>query len=384
MSEVPSDPGPAWWRRRKLVAVLAGLVVLLAGGGTALGLSLRDRNEVPSAGLSGSPAPPGQSAAPGPARGTGPPPGADITGPLNILVVGVDTRESIPDWQPHADAVMVLHVTKGLDQAYLFSLPRDLLVNIPAFGKARFSGRHTKLTHAMSYGSRVPGTSKPNTAQGFELLAKTVSGYTGIARFDAGAVLTFSGMRHLVDAIGGVDLYVDQRVASIHLRPDGKGRTPGASSTGYVGPQKVYPKGMNHLNGWQALDFARQRYGLPSGDYDRQRHQRQLIKALVGQVFRRDLATDSVKLDKVLRALGQALTFDGRGRKITEYAYALRNVKSSSIVLIGLPGRSIGGGGSYRGEQLDAVARPFFAAVKADAVDAFVRTHPKLVNSSSP
>jgi LCP family protein required for cell wall assembly len=382
MSAVPSEPRPAWWRRRRLVAVLAALVVLLAGGGVAVAVSLRSRYEVPSADLLGSSAPPGGSAAPSPSVSTGPPPGADIKGPLNILIVGVDTREYIPDWQPHADAVMVLHVTKELDRAYLFSLPRDLLVNIPAFSKARFPGARTKLTHAMSHGSRVPGTSKPNPAQGFQLLAKTVSGYTGITRFDAGAVLSFRGMRKLVDAVGGVDLYVDQRVASIHLRPDGSGRKPGASSTGYVGPQKVYPKGMNHLNGWQALDFSRQRYGLPSGDYARQLHQRQLIKALVGQVFSRDLVGNPIKLDQVLRALGKTLTFDGRGRKITEYAYALRNVPASSIVLIGLPGRSVGSGSGYRGEQLDAAAKSFFAAVKADTIDAFVRTHPKLVNSS--
>jgi polyisoprenyl-teichoic acid--peptidoglycan teichoic acid transferase len=373
-----ATPGkPRWWRRRKLVALIVGVALLLAGGGTALGLALRDRYEVPTADLFGSPSPSGP--APSPASPT-PPKGAAIRGPLNILLVGVDTRESIPDWQPHADTVLVMHVTKGLDRAYLYSLPRDLLVDIPAFPKARFPGQRTKLTHAMSYGSRVPGSSKANTAQGFQLLAQTVSRYTGIARFDAGAVLSFRGMRQLVNALGGVDMYVDQRVASIHLKPDGSGRTRGASSTGYVGPQKVYPKGMQHLNGWQALDFARQRYGLPNGDYDRERHQRQLVKALVREVLSQNLVADPIKLDKVLRAVGKTLTFDGRGYSVYDFAYALRGVPADGIVLVGLPGRSVGSGGGYRGEQLDAVARQFFGAVKADTVDSFLRTHPKLVN----
>jgi LCP family protein required for cell wall assembly len=360
------------------VALLVGVVVLLTGGGVAVTYSLRSRYEVPSADLFGSSAP--SPASPSPSATPSPPAGADITGPLNILIVGIDTRESIPTWQPHADAVMLLHVAKDLRHAYLTSLPRDLLVDIPAFAKARFPGQRTKLTHAMSYGSRVPGTSIPDPTQGFQLLARTVSAYTGIARFDAGAVLSFSGMRKLVDAVGGVDLYVDHRVASIHLRPDGKHRPPGASSTGYVGPQKVYPKGMNHLNGWQALDFARQRYGLPNGDYDRQRHQRQLIRALVGQVLTRDLVTNPVRLDQVLRALGKTLIFDGRGRKATEYAYALRNLRPSTMVLVGLPGHGVGRGSGYRGEQLDSVAKTYFAAVRSDTVDAFVRAHPKLVN----
>jgi polyisoprenyl-teichoic acid--peptidoglycan teichoic acid transferase len=380
MTEVPGEPKPQWWRRPRLVALLVVLVVLLAGGGVAAAYSLQSGDDAPSANRSSQSAPPAGSPTPSPSATPGPPAGADIRGPLNILIVGIDTRESIPDWQPHGDAVMVLHVSKGLDRAFLTSLPRDLLVNIPAFPKAGFPGQRTKLTHAMSYGSKVPGKSRPNTAQGVELLTKTVSNYTGIPRFDATAVLSFRGMRKLVDAIGGVDLYVDQRVASIHLRPDGRPRAQGASSTGYVGPQKVYQKGMNHLNGWQALDFARQRYGLPSGDYDRQRHQRQLIKALVGQVLTRNLVTDPGKLDGVVRALGETLTFTG-GRKITEYAYALRNVRPDSTVLVGLPGHGVGGGSGYRGEQLDAVAKSYFAAAKADTVDAFLRTHPKLVNA---
>lgn len=381
MTEGPSGPNPPWWRRTRLVALLTGLVVLLAGGGVAVGYAVQSGPEAPSADPVSSSAPPSASPSPSPSP-TGPPPGADITGPLNFLLVGIDPREGVPNWRPNADAVLILHVSKGLDQAYLTSLPRDLIVDVPAFPKARFGGARTKLTHAMSYGSRVPGSAKPDTAQGFQLLATTVSRYTGIARFDGGAVLNFRGMRRLVDAIGGVDLYVDQRVASIHRRPDGKLRARGASSTGYVGPQKVYPKGMNHLTGWQALDYARQRYGLPAGDYDRQRHQRQLIKALVGQVFRRGLVSDPTRLDEVLRSLGETLTFEGRGRTVTEFAYALRNLSASSIVLIGLPGHGVGRGSGYRGEQLDAVARRYFAAVRADTVDAFVRANPNLVNRS--
>jgi hypothetical protein len=92
--------------------------------------------------------------------------------------------------------------------------------------------------------------------------------------------------------------------------------------------------------------------------------------------------SDPTRLDEVLRSLGETLTFEGRGRTVTEFAYALRNLSASSIVLIGLPGHGVGRGSGYRGEQLDAVARGYFAAVRADTVDAFVRANPKLVNRS--
>ena len=41
-----------------------------------------------------------------------------------------------------------------------------------------------------------------------------------------------------------------------------------------------HEKGCKDMEGWEALDYARQRYGLTNGDYDRQRHQQQLIKAM--------------------------------------------------------------------------------------------------------
>ena len=147
----------------------------------------------------------------------------------------MDTRVSVPGWEPHADAVLILHVPAGLDRAYLFSLPRDLVVDIPAYPKSGYPGGRTKLTHAMSYGSRVPSDKgHPSAAQGYELLRTTVSKYTGL-RIDAGAVITFNGFDKLVNTLGGVDLYVDQRVASIHRQPNGQLRKLSGST--YTGPQ---------------------------------------------------------------------------------------------------------------------------------------------------
>jgi anionic cell wall polymer biosynthesis LytR-Cps2A-Psr (LCP) family protein len=230
----------------------------------------------------------------------------------------------------------------------------------------------------MSYGSRVPGNPQhPSTAQGFQLLAKTAGAYTGIKSFDAGAVLNFRGLRKLVDAVGGIDLYVDQRTPSIHLRPDGSRRAPGGDH-GYSGPKMVYEKGNRHLNGWQALDFSRQRY-LPGGDYTRQRHHQQVIAALIRKIFSFSVVTNPVRLDSVLRALKTALVFDGRGRGVADFAYALRNLRPERVAMVSLPGGGVGGGGNYQGERLQPVAKDYFAAVRADTVAAFLATHPKIV-----
>lgn len=360
--------------RSRQLAVIVTVVALLAGTAYATGALLSGSDDgQPSTDTTASTTA-GRST---PSASPTPEPGAGITGPLNLLLVGVDTRVSEPSWEPHGDAVLVMHLPKGLDRAYLFSLPRDLVVDIPAFPKAGFSGARTKLTHAMSYGSRDPaGRKPPNTAQGFELLATTVSRYTGINRLDAGGVLTFGGFDNLVDAVGGVDLYIDQRVVSRHRRPDGTHRASGPG--GYVGPQMVYEKGQRHLTGWQALDYARQRY-INGGDYSRQRHHQQLVKAITRKILSQDLTRDPARLDQTVTALGSGFTFQGNGRRVVDFAFALSGLSVEAMTLVELPGHSVSDGSGYLGEQLDDVSRRFIAELRAGRVADFLAANPTLV-----
>jgi anionic cell wall polymer biosynthesis LytR-Cps2A-Psr (LCP) family protein len=322
--------------------------------------------------------------APAPRSSPTPEPGADIVGPLNILIVGVDTREDEPDWQPKADAVMIMHINKDLQSAYLTSLPRDQLVDIPAYGPSHFGGENSKLTHAMAFGSVVPGSQIPNPVQGFPLLAQTVSRYSGIDHFDAGALVTFTGIRTLVNAIGGIDMYIDEQTASIHVQPDASGRIPCPSCpNGVTGPAMTYNVGTTmHLVGWQAEDYARQRY-IPGGDYARQRHQRQMIKAMMTKIVSGGFLLSNSRFTDVLDALGKTLIFDGRGRKPTEFLYALRNLRADKVTPVGLPGNGVYSGGTYLGENLTPIEGPFFAAMKADTLPAFLSANPGLLNSAT-
>ena len=355
------------WKNKILWTVVA---LLLTGIGIAVALRSRPASHA-------SPTSAAQAGAPSATPST-PPPGADITGPLDLLLIGVDTRVSIPDWMPHADAIMLLHVDADLTSGYLYSLPRDLRVDMPAFAPAGFGGGRYKLTEAMSRGASVPGSKRPNVKQGYKLLTRTVSAYTGIKTFQAGAILTFAGLARLTDALGGVTLRIDQKVESLHRRPDGTMRTQIGS--GYVGPQAVYLPGTRRLEGWQAIDYARQRY-TKGGDYTRQRHQRQLVKALLTEAENAGLATDQAKLEAVFKALGRTLVYLG-GRTPFEYAYALRNLRPENLTLIGLPGSSISSGGGYLGEQLQAPGKGFLRAVASGDPARYLRTHPALINKS--
>ncbi|WIN00953.1 LCP family protein [Actinoplanes oblitus] len=310
----------------------------------------------------------------------------DIKGPINILMAGIDPRDD--KTAPLSDSIIVAHIPATMDQVYLFSIPRDLYVDIPAFPPTGFGGGKSKINAAMSYGSSV-GNGKHDVKQGFQLLAKTVGQLTGIKDFQAGAIINFGGFKKIVEAMGGVTMTVDMVVKSEHLKPNGERRdrrpecADNTCAHPYIGEQKVYRPGTYHLKAWEALDYVRQRYGLPHSDYDRQRHQQQFIKAMAKQAMSKGVVTNPSKMLKILDAGGDALTFDGNGHSILDWGLALQGLNTDNMVSIKLPGGGVYDGGRYLGEGLGAGSDQFFEAVRNDRIPEFLLAHPEFVNRNS-
>jgi anionic cell wall polymer biosynthesis LytR-Cps2A-Psr (LCP) family protein len=365
-AETPRTP-----RWARLCAIFGALLMVVSGGAlvTSQALVARYAGSVKTEDLFGDAA-----------AGATKEPVTDIKGPLNILLVGIDPRNATA--RPLADSIMIAHVEADMKQVYIFSIPRDLIVDIPSFDKTGFRGGRDKINAAMSYGSQTPGNEKPNVAHGFELLSKAVTKRTGIKRFDAGAIINFGGFKKIVDAMGGVTMTIDERTRSEHMRPDGTPRPNNhcGCEHPYTGPQAIYEKGTQHLEGWQALDFVRQRYGLKGTDYGRQRHQQQFVKAMAEQAMSKDVVTNPIKLDKVLRAAGESLIFNGRGHTVVDWGLALKGVDTKNITMVKLPGRSEIVNGDYRGERLEASAEDFFASVNDGTVAQFMIDHPGYLN----
>lgn len=321
--------------------------------------------------------------------------GEDIEGPLNILLAGLDTRPSRPDETPRADAIMVVHIDRTLGRGYMISIPRDTLVEIPPESTTGYPGGTDRINTAMFHGANpLPGEGGPNVERGFALLADTVENLTGIEQFDAGVVLRFEGFRDIVDAMGGVTVRLDETIVSEHREPSGRHRDLNPYGEGYVGPQMVYEPGVPpcgearakgafecELEGWQALDVVRQRKSLDEGDYGRGENQQQVLQAMMDQAFSRDLVTDPLGLDRVLQAAGDAMIFDGRGNEPVDFAFALRDLRSSSMTTVTLPGRGVGTGSAYQGEELEPEAYELFDAIRRDQVDQYLAEHPDLASS---
>jgi LCP family protein required for cell wall assembly len=302
-----------------------------------------------------------------------------IDGPINLLLVGVDERNNDPGADRNADSIIIVHVPASHDAAYLVSVPRDSYVSIPAYPRSGFDGGKDKVNAAFpdGYGNGA------GRAGGFELLALTIKQLTGIS-FNGGAIVDFAGFRSLVAALGGVDMCVDEQTISVHVGHDAHGRYQmpyqitdnGPVPVPGVTPQ-VYQPGCQHLSDWQALDYVRQRELLPDGDYGRQRHQQQFLKAVLRQATSSGVLTNPVKLDHVLRASGQALTFDGGGISIPDWLFALRNIRSSALTMLKTNGGTFNTEviNGQDAEILSDTSLQLFTAVREDTLPAFVAAH---------
>jgi LCP family protein required for cell wall assembly len=285
---------------------------------------------------------------------TAPPTIAVSGGALNFLLLGVD-GEVDHDAGSRADSVLILHVPRDRSRIYLVALPRDLGVEIPDRGFG-------KLNAAFFYGSRRAG-GRPDLAGGAALTERTVAGLTGVS-FDGTATLTFSGLRRVTDAVGGVRLCLDRPVQSIHT-----GRKFGA--------------GCAQFDGAAALDLLRQRYGQPEGAHDRDRNAQRFAKALLAKASART-GTDPAKLVTMARALGDGLALDTKGLSLPDLLRAVRDVGAAEPVGIGWKIHSQQVNGETY-ERLDpAVSRGLFDAVRRDALAGWVAANPASVTPDGP
>jgi LCP family protein required for cell wall assembly len=274
-----------------------------------------------------------------------------LTGPLNYLLLGSDARDTDPANGQRSDTIIVVHIPVTMDRAYLISIPRDLRVSIPADPASNFGGSTEKVNAAFNYGGGGIG--------GFQLMSRTLTQLMGI-KFDGAAIINFDGFQKVVGIMGGVDMCIDELTRSIHTHA-------------------VYKPGCQHLAAWQALDYVRQRETLPNGDFDRQRHQQQFLKALFEQAKTTGLATNPIKLDEIIRAVGSALTVDTNGVSLEQLVFSLRAIHGSDLVGIKLPSYpTMLGSTSYVLPYPNAAT--LYRAIADDTVDSWALANQSWVN----
>jgi LCP family protein required for cell wall assembly len=274
------------------------------------------------------------SAPPGEARPTKEP---QETGTLNYVLLGSDSRDPGTAGGGRSDTILVVHLNKTRDQAYIISFPRDMYVSIPGHGK-------NKINAAYAFGG------VPLTVRTLEQLTKT--------RMDHVVLVDFEGFISLTNDLGGVTVRNDDAF----------------SSHGYD-----YPKGEITIAGERALWFVRERKQLPNGDLDRAKNQRNVIKAIVAKGLSAEVISDPATF---VRFIGGAkhLTVDNSltDDEIRRTALSLR-LTASDIELLQAP--ISGFDTTANGQSIDVVDTAKMAelarALKTDTMDAYVKKYPQ-------
>lgn len=262
------------------------------------------------------------------------PPGA-----VTALLCGTDSDRD----DTNTDALVLAHLSADRRQVTLVSVPRDCYVPIAG-------GAPRKINAALA-------------EQGVEALRRTVSDLFGGLPITYVAQTNFADFVRLCTAFDGFS--VRNRLAS----------TVTSSVTGRT---VTFPAGPLTLHGADWLIYARQRHGLPDGDFDRGERHRAIVTGLVGRA-QAVLAAGQGPFARLVQDAFAAVRLHGGLTAATALglAAALRAIEAGRITSLRVPTRGSEAAGEYSDAVLvDADRLALLAAgLRSGDVSGYARAH---------
>ncbi|WP_406158032.1 LCP family protein [Streptomyces sp. NBC_00882] len=270
-----------------------------------------------------------------------------VKGAQNILLIGSDSRSGDENARygrdsgtERSDTTILLHLSAGRRTATAVSLPRDLMVDVPAcLGSDGTRGEpaFTMFNSAFQKG-------------GSACTIRTVEKLTNI-RVDHHMVVDFHGFKDMVDAVDGVTVCLNEpindKAAKLRL-----------------------PAGRVTLDGEEALGYVRARKSLGDGsDTERMDRQQRFLGALVHKVQSNDVLLNPVKLYPVLDAATSSLTTDpelASLRGLYELVRGLRHIPTERVQFLTVP-REPYVNDANRDQLAEPEARRLFERLRKDA-----------------
>lgn len=266
-----------------------------------------------------------------PAGGEGPAPIDEKAGQdINLLIMGSDVREGASDVDGagaagavggmRSDTTMIAHISADRSRVEVVSIPRDTLVDVPSCIMP--NGAETDPRSNVMFNSAFAlGGQSGDVGAAAACTIRTVENLTGVF-IDDFVVVDFAGFMNMVEALGGVPMYipeaVDDREAQLQLEA-----------------------GCQVLDGRQALGLARARKSLGNGsDIDRIGRQQELVAAIAREAFSKNLLTDLPALYRFLDASTSTLTtgpYIGGLPTMAGLASSLRTIGLEKIAFVTMP-----------------------------------------------
>ncbi|MFJ4781017.1 LCP family protein [Streptomyces sp. NPDC088762] len=249
--------------------------------------------------------------------------------PLNILLIGSDARDDAAnqalggatdtfDGPPLADVQMLLHLSADRSNMSVVSMPRDTMLKMPKCTEP--NGK----VHPESQGLVQTNESLQRGGPGC-----TVAAWIELTKIpiDHFMMIDFKGVVSMADAIGGVPVCVEQNV---HSRTrDGKGSG------------LKLQKGTTVIQGEQALQWLRTRYGFEDGtDIGRTHAQHQYMNSMAREFRKNAKLTNPVKLNSLAKAAIDAMVVDpglNKIDKLYDLSMELKKVPPGRITMTTMP-----------------------------------------------
>ncbi len=233
--------------------------------------------------------------------------GTPPSGPLNILLAGVDQRSGLTPAQEaelhvghdvsfNSDTMMLIHLSGDHTKVTVVSFPRDSWVNIPGHGMDKINA---------AYGLGGP-----------RLMVQTVAQATGLTINDYIEV-NFLGFVQVIDALGGVDICLPQ-----------------ALSDSYSGLN--LSAGTHRVDGITALKYARDRHSFASEDLARIDNQQHLLASLLSEAISGGTLANPLRLSRFLNATLAAVKVDS-GLNVAALADQMRGISAGDVAFTTVP-----------------------------------------------
>ena len=258
---------------------------------------------------------------------------------VNVLLIGMDS--GVGRNTALTDTMIVASLDPVGKTVSMASIPRDL-VDVPLPDGRTFKG---KINGLVSYVRWNPGKF-PGAKDGQSVLAAALGGLLGI-RIDMWAQVNLGGFVYLVDSVGGVTINVTDGFCD-----------PGYDEYGING-FGVAP-GRYHMNGSQALAYARIRKAAGESDFTRAARQQELVAALRDRMVRGAFLANP---GAFLKSLGKTVSTNIKPSFIADYIDIAASVGRKDVFRVVVKSPLVRSGYDQRG----SIQLPQYEKIKAMA-----------------
>ncbi|MFD8572866.1 LCP family protein [Streptomyces sp. NPDC059639] len=291
-----------------------------------------------------------------------PTPNAAGQTPLNILLIGSDSRNSKENLKlggskesvgaaPLADVQMLLHLSADRTNMSVVSMPRDTLAQLPKCTDPK-TGKVYEATTTRQMVNTSLGRGGPGCT------VATWEEITGI-HIDHFMMVDFSGVVSMADAVGGVPVCVDANVYSRNSLGEGSGLK--------------LRKGTTSVKGEQALAWLRTRHGFEDGsDIARAKAQHMYMSSMVRELRKNATFTHPNKLRTLAEKATDALHVDDdlhTVKKLYDLSNELKKPEPDRITMTTMPFVYVGARVAPKANDADALWRLIREDVSLDGKD---------------